>query len=722
MRKTVRLALALGALSLAACGGGGSGAPGASGALLPGPPTNNPPRVVSVAIKIPAAPSATGAARHATYVSPGTQSIGVVVTNQGAAPSLAQFVNVSSCPQVSGVTTCSVNVSALPGSDTFAITTYSAANGGGSALSVGSIASTIVSGVANTTLPLTLGGVVNSISIVPQLATLPLGQSEYVTVVAKDATGSAIVGTFDNALTLRGSNTNLLISPVSITNSNDASKVNVVWARGFGGSTGTTVTATVDGATGTQAIMPGTGFAYYTTGTNAANNSIGFKSIIGPDGNFYYTSLGPVVCGTTAPFVCSTPAAAIHQFNVTTNIDTEVDVPSEAVGLHFSTDGALWVGGGVPTATGPQYLYRMAPGAFSSASLAAIPVPAPSASPNISSIRSITEDAAGNMWFVNQSGHEYMKIPAGGPYQTSAITAYKFPKGIAGTRGAYGASRTIDFAGGVLIASDFANGEVDVINPATGAVTGQYLTNLQKTLTQGDFSNGYDSATDGSKIYLTNQGSTFLSVPQGDIEAFDPSTHAFTTLPAVAGPVSMQPLIPSVNGSFIDVVDFTLGGIDYSNPTTGSARFVPIVAQGANYFQSPGSLSVASDGTQWFACYASAAIFQPLCVGHSVYLSGWSVWPSSSISLYGAGPAGAQIMGIMEPASANSGPFTESSSNTAVCTVANASDHNFNIVGQSAGACTVTVTDSHSASVTVNVTVTTTSGTVQARRAAGDVK
>ena len=718
MRKAVTLALALGAISLAtACGGGaGSGAPGGPGALPPGLPTTSIPNSVSMTIKIPKAPSVSSS-RHPNYVSSGTQSIGVVVTNQGATPSPAQFVNVSSCPQVSGVTTCTVTVQAVAGVDAFAITAYSAQNGGGSALSVGSITSTIVAGAANTTLPVTLGGVVASIAIIPGTATLPLGQSTTLNIVAKDATGSAIVGTFDNPVTLAG--TNLVFSSTSLANSNNASNVTVAWTYGVAPSTASTITASDDGVNATLSMNPGTGFAYYTTGTNSAYDNTGFKMIVGPDGNLYYTSLGLITC--TSNGICTGQTGAIHQFNVTTDTDTEVDVQSEAVGLHFSSDGALWVGGGTRVSSGAEYLYRMAPGAFSAAALTAIPVPTPtSGNP---SIRSITEDSSGNMWFVNLNGHQYMKIPAAGPYMQSSITAYALPNGLSGTPGYRGSARTIDYAGGVLVANDFFNGSVDVIDPSTGAVTGQYLTNLQASYGANgafDSANAYDSATDGSKVYIANLGQWNSALPTGDLEAFNPATNTFATLPVVQGPVGVEPTVPSVNGSYIYYADFYLGGVGLSNPTNGTARFVPMYAQGGSFFAGAGGMAAMGDGTAWFPCYGSAPTFQPLCIGRTVYLNNWSVFPGTSINLYGGGLTSAQLMGIMEAPSANSGPFTVTSSNTAVCTIANASDHNFTIVGQSAGACLVTVKDKNNVSVTVNVTVTTTTGTVQIKH--GGVK
>jgi len=129
----------------------------------------------------------------------------------------------------------------------------------------------------------------------------------------------------------------------------------------------------------------------------------------------------------------------------------------------------------------------------------------------------------------------------------------------------------------------------------------------------------------------------------------------------------------------------------------------------------PDFVAAMSDGTAWFTCYGSQPGVVP-CLGHTTYLSGWSIFPAQSIALFGAGLQSEQLVGVMESPSANSGPFTAASSNTDVCTVADLNDHNFNVVGTGPGACLVTVTDAHGVSQTINVTVTTTSGTVQSKR------
>lgn len=718
------LGAAIGALAaVAACGGGGAAGP--AGALPAPVPSSQGAGHLKLVIKIPQPSSASSARRRPNYISGATQSIGVVVTNQGMSPSPAQFTNISNCPSVSGVTTCTVNVLAVPGSDVFAITAYSGTNGTGSALSVGSVTATIPSSGSVSPVSVSLGGVIATIAIDAINPYLPLSQTMTVNVVAQDASGASIVGTYDNPIVLSG--TNLVVSPTSLPDSTTASNASVAWTQGYLGTAASTLSGTADGVTGTLTIAPASGFAFYPTGTNPNTDVTGFKMILGPNGYLYYTSLGPITCNPLTS-VCSGTSGAVHQFNPTTFADTEVVLQSEGVGMHFSTDGALWIAGGPPPSSpGPAYIYRMSPGAFSSAALTAIPVPTPSPSTRTAFVRSITEDGSGNMWFVDLGGGRYMEIPSTGPYTMAAITQYNLPNGIAGTLQSYGRSRTIDYAGGVLVASDWINGSVDVISPASGLVTGQYLTSLQASFgANGSFTaaNTYDAADDGTNVYLGQTGDVNLEVPNGDLEEFSPATNTFSILPTVAGPAAAEPIVPSVSGNLVYYIDYVLGGLGYVNLSSNTARLFPVSQ--VNSFMFPDGVAALADGTSWFSCYGSTPTAGgtttyegPLCVGHATYLTQWGLWPSSSISIYGAGLVLGQLMGIMESPSANSGPFTVSSSNTSVCTIANQSDHNFTIVGVAPGSCNVTVTDKNNVSQTVSAVVTTVTGVVSTRRRGG---
>lgn len=732
MRHQWRLALVFATAALfAACGGGGGG----GSIVVPVGVTNAPENVATLTIKIPQ-PSTASAARLGKYVSPGTQSIGVVVAPQGLPTEPPQYVNVANCPTVSGVVTCSINVTVWVGNDTFTITAYSAQNGGGSVLSVGSTIQNVVSGGTPPTVTVSLGGVIASITVTALNASLPLGQIMNVNVAGKDASGATIVGAYQNPIALAGNN--LVVTPTSLPDSTTAANVSVAWTQGYLGAVASALTGTAGTVTGSLTVNPASGFAFYNTGSNPTTDVSGFKMIAGPNGDLYYTTIGPITCALPSGF-CTTSSGAVHQFNPMTFVDSEVALQSQGVGMRFTSDGALWIAGGVPPSTpGPTYIYRMAPGSFSAAALTAIPVPTPSPSNRNATIRSIAEDGSGNVWFVDGGGGRYMQIPAIGPYTTSSIVQHYFPNGIAGTIQAYGRSRTIDYAAGVLVATDWINGSVDVINPSTGAVVGQYLTALQSSFgANGSLttSDPYDSTIDGTNVYIGQIGDGNAAEPNGDLEMFNPTTHAFTVLPTVAGPAAAAPLVSSVTGNLIYYADYFLGGVGVINVSAGKARIVPIatyaITGGLNnqpFFQVPQGVVALADGTAWYTCQGAAvqngvtAYLAPLCLAHTVYVAQWGLWPSAAISINGAGLALAQIMGIMESPSSDSSPFTVTSSNTAICSIANQKDHNFTIVGVTAGACTVTVKDKNGISQSASVVVTTAMGTVQSRVLGGTPK
>jgi len=657
-------------------------------------------------IRIPSGSSTSAQGRVSPqYVSSGTQSIGVVETDQGASPSPAVFVNVSTCPQQQGITTCSVSVPANPGTDTFAISAYSAPNGGGSVLSSGSIVATIVAGVANTTTTVTLNGVVATIVITAAAPTLALGESTTLNVVAKDASGATIVGTFDHPITLSGNN--LAFSSTSLASSTAASSVTIAWNYGFAGSSASTISGTADGATGTLSLAPGTGIAYYQAGTNPATDTTNFKMIAGPDGNLYFTSLGPLVCTNE---ICIATNGAVHQFNPTTGTDAQVGLNSEGIGLFFTSDGALWIAGGAQ-----NQVFRMAPGSFSASALQTIALPTPTTTHV--NVRAFAQDSSGNLWVVDGPGHRLLKIPVAGPYATASFTTYTLPNGPTGTPG-YGPSGFgIAYASdGNLYVMDRNNGVLDQVNPATGATTKQLLTPQQVTIGTSDSAGLYDMGGGGATLYVASAGQFSAFYPNGFLDSFNVGQQSYTVV-GLPSTFATEIEAPSVNGTTLYYGDL-YWGIGSVNLTTGSARMFPVEVNGVATSLTPNGVAAMSDGTAWFTCYGSSAFptFQPGCVGHTIYLSGWSIFPSRSFALFGTGTESEQLVGIMESPSSNSGPFTAVSSTTSVCTATSVSDHNFNVVGVGAGACLITVTDAHGVSESINVTVTSTSGTVQTVR------
>lgn len=726
MKRLSLISLTAAALIIAGCGGGtggslplgntGSGSGGGS------PVTNQAKTSLTFSIRISSSPSSSSSKRTPNYISPGTQSLGVVVTNQGASPSAAQYVNLSNCTTSNGSTTCQVTAAALPGLDTIAITAYSGTSGGGSVLGSGSIQYQVQPGANNVTSPLTINGEVASITLTPALSHLPLGQSAQLSVVAKDAGGNIIVGRYNNApITLSG--TNLAVTPSTVSSSTDiANGIYVSWNNGYNNWGAATVTATTsDNITGTTTLTPASGFALYNAGGNAAYNVTGFKMKLGPDGNIYYSSLSPTTCtgATNNNVLCVANAGAIHQFNPSTLTDTAITLSAAASEISFDANNGLWFGAQSLATVG--YLPN-ATTSFTAANVEAIPLPTPTGITNFKS-RQVAFDGSGNAWFFakDPSYATYlMKTPVANPSASTVTVVATIPPGPAGTPQNLPGPFNIFYANGALYVTDADNGELDAYNISSGTWT-QYPSpdNATWFAQGGGFAFLYQSVQLGDTIYVGSFGNDYVvQLPTGSIYAFNTSSNTWGTTYTMPAAVAAMPAAYAVNDNVLYYGDFS--GTDvlgYINLADGDVRAIPqgIYGQPGPQIYNDGAAAM-SDGTAWFSCYNSSVNpVPPLCIGHTVYLSGWSVWPGTQIPVNGAGTQGEQLIGIMEAPTANSGPFTAVSSNTNVCTTTSVQSHNFNIVGVAAGACSVVVTDAHSVSETISVTVTTTSGTISTR-------
>src|ERR1700676_5491 len=180
----LRLSLCLSTALLAACGGGGGGTSSALPAMPGPPPPNNggtqAPQVVAFSIAIPSA-TASATRRRVAYVSAGTKSATITYG------SAAQTVN---CAE-----TCNASLQVFPGTQTFTVSLYSAANASGAILSTGSTTATIVAG-QNNSVQIVFGGVVAKLALSLGSAVVTAGSATTipVSVQAIDAAGYTIVG------------------------------------------------------------------------------------------------------------------------------------------------------------------------------------------------------------------------------------------------------------------------------------------------------------------------------------------------------------------------------------------------------------------------------------------------------------------------------------------------------------------------------------------------
>jgi hypothetical protein len=160
---------------LTACGGGGSGTPAAAG--FTGSTTLSSANV-TVEITVPR--DASSSARAPQYVSSGTANVSV---------SVAGITTTAAC--ASPATTCSVQVAAPLGNDTFAVSLFDTSM---DLLATGSIAATITANIINT-ISLTFNGVIHSLTLSLSVPTIAIGTAaaSVLTILAKDAAGDVIV-------------------------------------------------------------------------------------------------------------------------------------------------------------------------------------------------------------------------------------------------------------------------------------------------------------------------------------------------------------------------------------------------------------------------------------------------------------------------------------------------------------------------------------------------
>lgn len=131
------------------CAGGGTSLPSARHLSQNGQ--------VSLTLTIPRANA--DALRKAESISPSTQSIGIKVNSAAE-----QFFNATAtspgCSSDSAGTTCTFNVTAPAGNDTFVVTAYSGTNGGGAVLDTATVSASVTA--APTPVNVTLGAVVST--------------------------------------------------------------------------------------------------------------------------------------------------------------------------------------------------------------------------------------------------------------------------------------------------------------------------------------------------------------------------------------------------------------------------------------------------------------------------------------------------------------------------------------------------------------------------------
>jgi streptogramin lyase len=213
-RYLTRLAALAAALSLAACGGGGSHIlptattpnqpAGAVPTGAPGTPSSAQQATAKFTIAVPSASTtASSSTRKLDYVSPKTGSASIAVLSVGGTPIANDTVVTKIAYGAPGCSTntaqplsCTVAIGAPVGETAFRMSLFASSDGSGTALATSTFSATIAANT-NNVVPVTLGGVVDHVGITP--AHIPFASdgaihTQLLSVVAYDAAGETIVG------------------------------------------------------------------------------------------------------------------------------------------------------------------------------------------------------------------------------------------------------------------------------------------------------------------------------------------------------------------------------------------------------------------------------------------------------------------------------------------------------------------------------------------------
>jgi hypothetical protein len=208
------IAIAL-ALAAAGCSSGGSGSsPVSAPVAVPTASSNGTKTTLTLVIAPASTAKAKPRAKRPQYVSPSTQGGAFYVWAAGSAqpPTPTAVADLSStstnCTANSdGSRSCSVAVNAPGGNDTIKVILYDQkpSNGAvsGNALATGSVQASITANQQNT-VPITLNGIpaTATITFAPSYLSKGVSGSSTGTVVAEDADGNVISGTYSTSITI----------------------------------------------------------------------------------------------------------------------------------------------------------------------------------------------------------------------------------------------------------------------------------------------------------------------------------------------------------------------------------------------------------------------------------------------------------------------------------------------------------------------------------------
>jgi streptogramin lyase len=717
----IRLITTLSALTLfaSACSGGSNAPSGSQIVPVASAPTaaaSTAPSSKNVAtaqftITVPFAKSAAVRKRH--YVSPATQSIGIVVTPQGGTALPATIVNVTSpsCVTNASGITCSIAAAAPIGTDVFALTTYDQPNATGNVLSSGSITGNVVSGFANS-FPLVLGGTIAKIVETLTATTLPVGVagSTTLSVAAYDASNNQIAGTYTSPIALSAP-AGITLGTASIASSSTAST-----SVAFDGKerTALAITASSGSVSSTTSLTPTTNVVYYPV--PAGVNAFPFKIVRGPDGAYYF--------GESFGVNPSGPAnlpGRIGRID-TTGAITEVQLKGIApVGLLFVGNDLYFA---EENSSSVGRITGAASGGFTASNYSELLMPNSTAGTipfngsGLDAPRSLVEASDGNIYVANYYGYDLAYFSPS-TFTTAGVTEIPAnpsngePQGLA-----VGANGSL-YSSVYNFARPSAN-VIDTFAPRATAVTSIVPTDQPSAVpAQNRF---ITEASDGNLYFTELDASGSVPDGGGQLTQYNPSAGTFTSL-KLASPYALPDSVEQGPAGTVLFSDLTVQGIGIAQTSTLSVVEYPLFTSYGFDSVAPQDVQADPDGSYWFTAPSngSATPGSPAAdisdIGHLILAQGWTVYPAiANVQILTLGVPGEQVFGIA--GSATSGvTFTATSSNTAVCTVAPAANSplNFVVTGVSNGACSVAFSDGTRTS-SVAITVTNSSATISTRK------
>ena len=269
-----------------------------------------------------------------------------------------------------------------------------------------------------------LGSTVSSISVRPFLSpplsssalpSLPIGQTEHVWVVAKDAQHEVIIGRYPHTIHLHAPE--LKLSEYRLASSSDVETLTTWWANPLNitaSSLGQLKAQTLGVTAATQEIQPSSGIAYFTPGPDSAFLGPGPVAIDPKDGSAYF-----VINDESGCTYASGCRAELGRISSTGNLSSPIPLPTNVPGvsqMYFTNDGALWMATYQPAGawSSPLPILRMAPGSLSEPS----PLPA-----SFGEASGFVQDPSGNLWISACTGPNCLPDHDGTPVLEETTTS-----------------------------------------------------------------------------------------------------------------------------------------------------------------------------------------------------------------------------------------------------------------------------------------------------------